>query len=80
MMIVESVIVDFENGLAQQPSQQGGGCVIFNVLSVEDCVFSQETSFLVKDSGTFIKAPAAVQGLSFKEHSQHHSFKPGLIK
>jgi len=67
-MIVESVIVDFENGLAQHTSQQGGVCVIFNVLSVEDCVFSQETSFLVEDSGTFIKAPAAVQGLSlYKE-------------
>ena len=64
MRNIESTIVDFEKSLAQHTSQQGGGCVIFNVLSVEDCVFSQETSFLVKDSGTFIKAPATVQGLS----------------
>ena len=69
MKIIESAIVDFEKGLAQQPSQQGGGCVIFNVLSVEDCVFGQETSFPVKDSGAFIKAPAAVQGLFFMEVS-----------
>ena len=69
MIRVESAIVDFEKSLAQQPSQQGGGCVIFNVLSVEDCIFSQETSFSVKDSGAFVKAPAAVQGLFFKEVS-----------
>ena len=68
-MIVESVIVDFENGLAQQPSQQGGGCVIFNVLSVEDCVFGREASFLVRVTGAFIRAPAVAQGLFFKEVS-----------
>ena len=68
-MIVEFAIVDYEKGLAQQPSQQGGGCVIFNVLSVEDCVFDQETSFLVRATGAFIRAPAAAQGLFFKEVS-----------
>ncbi len=68
-MFVESVIVNFEKSLAQQPSQQGGGCVIFNVLSVEDCVFGRETSFLVRVTGAFIKAPATAQGLFFKEVS-----------
>ena len=69
MRNIESAIVDFEKGLAQHTSRQGGGCVIFNVLSVEDCIVSQETSFLVKDSGAFIRAPAAAQGLFFKEVS-----------
>jgi len=68
-MIVESVIVDFEKGLAQRTSQQGGGCVIFNVLSVGDCVFYREASFLVRVTGAFIRAPAVAQGLFYKEVS-----------
>ena len=69
MRNIESAIVDFEKGLAQRTSRQGGGCVIFNVLSVEDCVFDQEASFLVRVTGAFIRAPAAAQGLFFKEVS-----------
>ena len=65
MKIVESAIVDFEKSLAQHTSQQGGVCVTFSVLSVEGCDFDQEASFLIKATGAFIKAPAAVQGLSF---------------
>ncbi len=62
-------IVDYEKSLAQQPSQQGGGCVIFSALSVEGCVFGREASFFVRATGAFIKAPAPVQGLFFKEFS-----------
>ena len=69
MRNIESAIVDFEKGLAQHTSQQGGGCVIFSVLSVEDCVFDQEASFLVRVTGAFIIAPAVAQGLFFKEVS-----------
>ena len=70
MKIVESAIVDFEKSLAQHTSQQGGVCVTFSVLSVEGCDFDQEASFLIKATGAFIKAPAAVQGLSlYKEVS-----------
>ena len=66
MRNIESAIVDFEKSLAQHTSQQGGVCVTFSVLSVEGCDFDQEASFLVRATGAFIKAPAAVQGLSIK--------------
>ena len=65
-MNIGFAIVYYKKSLAQHTSQQGGVCVIFNVLSVEDCVFDQEASFLVRATGAFIKAPAAAQGLSIK--------------
>ena len=68
-MNVKFAIVDDEKSLAQQPSQQGGGCVIFNALPVEDCVFGREASFFVRVTGAFIYAPAPVQGLFIKEVS-----------
>ena len=68
-MNIEFDIVDYEKSLAQHTSQQGGVCVIFNALPVEDCVFGREASFFVRVTGAFIKAPAPVQGLFFKEVS-----------
>ena len=65
-MNIGFAIVDYEKSLAQHTSQQGGVCVILNVLSVEDCVFGREASFLVRATGAFIKAPAPAQGLSVK--------------
>jgi len=61
-MNVEFAIVDYERSLAQHTSRQGGVCVIFNALPVEDCVFDQEASFLVRATGAFIIAPACCAG------------------
>lgn len=61
------VIVVDDKSPAQQASQQGGACVIFNALPVEDCVFSPEASFLVSVTGAFFIAPAPVQGLFFSK-------------
>ena len=74
MMHIESAIVDFEKSLAQHTSQQGGVCVTFSVLSVEGCDFDQEASFLIKATGAFIKAPAAVQGLFLQSYFQTYKY------